>query len=252
MKIVSFNIRYENEWDGPNGFEFRKELILDKIRREKPDVIGFQEVLPHVQDWLNASLPEYAVAGCGRETDYSDEHMTLALRRETAQLFSLEVFWLSPTPRIPGSRYLKQSICPRTCAAALVKLKGMESPIRIYDTHLDHEGADARELGLTQVLARMEEDQRIRRLPAVLLGDFNAEPDAPELAGLASSPLELSDAASGLGHTFHGFGNPSVFCKIDYLLYTKDFTCRKAELWKEEKDRYLSDHYPVCAELDLA
>ena len=31
-------------------------LILEKIRQEKPDIIGFQEVLPHVAAWLKENL----------------------------------------------------------------------------------------------------------------------------------------------------------------------------------------------------
>ena len=34
-------------------------LILEKIRQEKPDIIGFQEVLPHVAAWLKENLTEY-------------------------------------------------------------------------------------------------------------------------------------------------------------------------------------------------
>ncbi len=48
MKIVTFNIRCDFGQDGGNNFCFRKPLILEKLRREAPDIICFQEVLPHV------------------------------------------------------------------------------------------------------------------------------------------------------------------------------------------------------------
>ena len=56
MKIVTFNIRCDFGQDGANNFEFRKPLILKRIAEEQPDVIGFQEGLPHVQKWLRENL----------------------------------------------------------------------------------------------------------------------------------------------------------------------------------------------------
>lgn len=67
MKFVTFNIRCDFGQDGANNFIYRRPLILEKIRQEKPDIIGFQEVLPHVAAWLKENLTEYYIAGCGRE-----------------------------------------------------------------------------------------------------------------------------------------------------------------------------------------
>ena len=58
-KIVTFNIR--NVWDkeGKNSFIHRVGMIYDKINKEKPDVIAFQEVLqPHVT-LLEKIFPDY-------------------------------------------------------------------------------------------------------------------------------------------------------------------------------------------------
>lgn len=48
LKLVTFNIRCDYDQDGANSFRFRKPVILKKLAEEKPDVICFQEVLPHV------------------------------------------------------------------------------------------------------------------------------------------------------------------------------------------------------------
>ena len=58
MKFVTFNIRCDFGQDGANNFIYRRPLILEKIRQEKPDIIGFQEVLPHVAAWLKENLTE--------------------------------------------------------------------------------------------------------------------------------------------------------------------------------------------------
>lgn len=253
MKIVSFNIRCDFGQDGGQNFSFRKGGILKKISQEKPDIIGFQEVLPHISEWLRDNLSDYIVVGCGRSEDLKDESMTLALKKETVQLLGLEVFWLSPTPYISGSRYDEQSICPRTCADAWVKYSGFDKPIRIYNTHLDHEGEAARRLGLQQILNRIKEDNERMAFPCILMGDFNAEPDSPELSALKThTNPHLTDAAENLGITYHEYGNLKASCKIDYVLLDDNFKCSKAYLWNECNDGiYLSDHYPVCAEIEL-
>ena len=88
MKVVTFNIRCDYGQDGLNEFANRKKLILRKINQEKPDIIGFQEVLPHVAKWLKENLNEYYVIGCGRGANLRDEQMSIAYHRDRINLIS--------------------------------------------------------------------------------------------------------------------------------------------------------------------
>ena len=81
MKLVTFNIRCDFDQDGENSFRFRKGLILKKLEEEKPDVICFQEVLPHVAVWLRENLKDYYVVGCGRSEELRDEQVSVAFRK---------------------------------------------------------------------------------------------------------------------------------------------------------------------------
>ena len=67
-----------------------RKLILRKINQEKPDIIGFQEVLPHVAKWLKENLNEYYVIGCGRGANLRDEQMSIAYRRDRINLISMK------------------------------------------------------------------------------------------------------------------------------------------------------------------
>lgn len=254
MKIVTFNIRCDFGQDGANNFEFRKPLILKRIAEEQPDVIGFQEVLPHVQKWLRENLTGYTVVGCGRTADYQDEAMTIAVRNETSELLGLEVFWLSPTPYVPGSRYENQSECPRTCAMAIIKNQDFPGPIRVYNTHLDHIGAQARMKGLSQILRQMEDDSDKLALPSVLMGDFNAYPDSVELSPINDFvSLGLKDITARIPLTYHNYHlGQEETGKIDYIYITEPFQVKDVRRWEDEENGvYLSDHYPICAELTL-
>ena len=63
MQIVTFNIRCDYGQDGNNNFVNRKDLIEKKIKEEQPDILCFQEVLPHVAEWLKSNLTDYYVIG---------------------------------------------------------------------------------------------------------------------------------------------------------------------------------------------
>ena len=163
-----------------------------------------------------------------------------------------DTFWLSPTPFIPGSRYENQSMNPRTCVCATLKEKNFSQPFRVYVTHLDDQGVTARCQGISQVLHRMEEDRTHLPMPAILMGDFNAHPEDEELFRVKSLPY-LRDITTGFSHTFHGFGDSSAFEKIDYIFVSEEWTAESVSLWEDCWDGvYLSDHYPICAQLTLS
>lgn len=239
---VSFNIRLDTESDGDFAFKYRKNGIVERIMEENPDVIGFQEVLTHVYKELEEALPQYAFVGCGRERDLTGETAVIAYLKGRFTLCALETFWLSDTPKIPGSRFEKQSICPRTAAMAVLQPEN-GSPIRIINTHLDHEYKEAREQGLKLIMERIYSEP----LPAIVTGDFNACPNDPELALLFQKESGLRDATQGITDTFHNYrrDKPS---KIDYI-FTKDFQLKSSGIWESEAP-YLSDHNPVWAKLD--
>ena len=248
MKLVTYNIRYDCGQDGINNFSCRKSFILETIAREKPDVIGFQEVLPHVALWLKENLKDYYVVGCPRETDLTGEQVCIAFRPDKFNLMKMDTFWLSPTPYVPGSRYPEQSICPRTCTEVVLQELSGGKIFRMLNTHLDHEGSLARVLGAKQILEAMDNAQFFPNVPTVLVGDMNAEPDSPEMELIAS---RMENLTKGIGITYHGFMGPNQCC-IDYIFVSGAISGSDVRKWTDGRDGvFLSDHFPVSAELTL-
>ena len=249
MKLVTFNIRCDHNQDGMNCFCFRKPGILAAFAREQADVYCFQEVLPHVAAWLKEVLPEYTVVGCGRGKHLDGERVVLAFRKARFDLMKMDTFWLSPTPTVPGSRYPDQSSCPRTCTEVLLNDLQENRVIRVMNTHLDHVGVEARRAGLAQILAHGEAADFFAGVPTVLAGDFNAEPGVPELEPIRALPAWHS-AVPESWETFHGYGCMRK-STIDYIFISGNIRCTAAGRWTEEENGvYLSDHYPVWAELE--
>ena len=242
MKIVTFNLRMDTPADGPNRFANRREAIVERIRSEAPDVLGFQEALPAMYDYLRAQLPAYTFLGHGRSAQYLGEANPIAFRTDRFALKSYCTRWLSPTPEVPGSRFVEdQSICPRIFVTAELYDRRTDAVFRVVNTHLDHEGPIARRRALELIAGAIGRD-----LPAVLLGDFNCPPDDPALEPLRSC---FRDQSQGLGHTFHAFEGYYNWKtdKIDYIFATEEFEKTGCGIW-ENRGRCLSDHYPVCFE----
>jgi endonuclease/exonuclease/phosphatase family metal-dependent hydrolase len=64
LKVMTFNLRVDTENDGINRFFRRTDRVLKVIRDESPDVIGFQEDLEDMRDFLRKVLPSYTILGC--------------------------------------------------------------------------------------------------------------------------------------------------------------------------------------------
>ena len=249
MKFVTFNLRCDHQQDGENCFVFRQPLILRAIGREKPDVICFQEVLPHMAAWLKGNLADYYLVGCGRGEKLDSEQMTVAFRKDQYQLLEMRTFWLSETPTVPGSRYPGQSSCPRTCTDTVFLEEQSGHVFRVLNTHLDHVGKEAREKGLAQILRHAEQMEIFAGVPMILAGDFNAGPDSEEMALLKRYP-GVTDVTEHIGITYHGYGKATPGSQIDYIVLSGAVTCTHVEKWTDkEQGVYLSDHYPVCASI---
>lgn len=250
LKVVTFNIRYDCGRDGKNNFCYRKPLILEKLSKENPDIVCFQEVLPHVAAWLKEVLTDYYVVGCGRSETLEDEQEAVAYRRDRLNLISMDTFWLSETPYAPASRYPDQSICPRVCTEALFEDLREKKVLRLFNFHLDHVGVQARRLGLSQILKKADEAQLFPDAPVILMGDFNAPPDSEEMDVLRDNP-RYRNLTEGIGITYHGFSPKDRPEYIDYVYVSDSLSCVRVEKWEDQKEGvWLSDHYPICVQLE--
>ena len=250
MKVMTFNLRVDAPVDGINRFEPRQPRILEAIRSNDPDIIGFQEASDIMRKWLRDELTDYVVVGCGRLADYRGESVVLAYKKDTFEALWTECFWLSMTPNVPGSTYgIDQSSCPRVTTVACLKHKDAAEPFVFCNTHLDHKGKTARLLSSSQLIQYLSS----KPYKFVLTGDFNAYPDSPEITAFTTANLGIVDTTSELGGTFPNFGKHQVKTKIDYIFTT--LPCDKANSYIVEDDGvegiYISDHHPVCTTVEI-
>ncbi|MBO5048731.1 MAG: endonuclease/exonuclease/phosphatase family protein [Clostridia bacterium] len=254
-KIVTFNSRNVWMWskEGINCFIFRAGLIYEKVNKEKPDVIAFQEILQKNLDLLKKLFPEYEFYGQFRNEDYTGEGLYTAVRKDAWDVIGYETFWISPTPYVSGSRFEDQSECPRICVVTQIRHKETGKMLRLYNIHLDHISDAARIEGIKCVMAKVKEFNAKLPLPSMIMGDYNALPDSETIrfCNEHQDPV-IKDTTADLTITYHGYGTDSQ--KIDYIYVTEDMADAVLEtnIWDTKYNGiYLSDHYPVCADVEL-
>src|SRR6478672_8743746 len=83
LRVMTFNIRYNNPGDGPNAWPLRKAWVAQLIRFHDADVIGVQEALYGMLADLDTLLPEYSRIGVGRtDGKMAGEYSAILYKRE--------------------------------------------------------------------------------------------------------------------------------------------------------------------------
>lgn len=252
IKIMTFNIRYDNPADGINAFSGRRDMICEFLRREAPDLVGFQESVHVIRNALAEALPEYAFLAIDLGDALRNDVM-VAYRRDRFDLLRLEQFWLSPTPDVPNTRYEGGS--PFDRMATLVTLVSREErrQVTLLNSHLDHISDAARERGAALLLERITP---YLAGAALLTGDFNATPGTRAARILTECPLltELTAPLDATVATCHGYGRIAENYKIDYIFASRAVRPLDGTLTLHTDERdgvYLSDHYPISVEVEI-
>ncbi len=256
IRMMTFNLRYPADSDGENGWEHRRDLLIDTIRAADPDLLGTQECLASQNDFLRSKLDEYDTVGvCRDDGKRLGEASAIFYKRERFDLSDANTFWLSKTPETVGSKGWDAKL-PRVCSWA--ELNDLASGRRfvIANTHFDHMG----------VIARSESAHQLRKwiatknygLPVILTGDFNADGGSEPYeilrhGGLLDAWRVVHPAPIAEEGTFHGFTGARTRERIDWIFCSLRFDVVSCKVdYTSRNGRYPSDHFPVMAELRLA
>ena len=248
--IMTFNIRYDNPYDGENCWVRRRDFVFEMLKENDPDILCLQEVLPHVKNDLEESLPGYNFCGCGRSADLQGEYNPIGYHRDRFDLLFTETFWLGTDPKVPGSMNPYSVDLPRICTQVILRDKKDGTVFSVYNTHLDHVSDQSRIWGMSIIFEQM---RKYPSLPSFITGDFSATPDGVEMEYFNTyNPLALvnfSDTSElPVSYTYHDFLNPSHNCKIDYIFATKEVQKLDFNSIRDTKDTLeLSDHYPCIS-----
>lgn len=249
---MTFNLRFATPVDGPNEWEFRKELVVEVILNHRPDLLGTQEgTVPQLR-FLTEHLPGYRPLAAHRQVDPTCQYPTIFYRPDRLQVHESHEFWLSETPAVHRSLSWGSAF-PRMATYGLFQEVGRTTSFYCIDTHLDHISDAARKKGARMIREFFFPLNR----PLILMGDFNEPPDGPVYRDLINAASPLRDTWRAVhpppeeATTQHGFDGQSRGHRIDWILVTSPFQVRQAAIVTDnQKGRYPSDHFPYEAEVE--
>ena len=258
LKVLSFNIRYNNPNDGENSWPNRSEHVKNFLWSESPDIIGFQEVLhnevlelDHALFNYNFSDRQYTRVGVGRaDGQNKGEYSPIYFRSNRFQLISSKTVWLSQTPDKPSKGW--DAACERIATFALLFDEELKDTLLVVNAHWDHVGVVARQESAKLILKEIEGFTSIQNI--IFMGDLNCAPEDPALKKIRA---EFSDAGIGISSkvgTFNNFeraANPKA-PRIDYVFYKLEklgFHSYKVGN-TDVNEPLLSDHFPIVVEFE--
>lgn len=255
LRLMTFNLRYDNPADGADAWPRRREAVAGMVRFHGAEVLCLQEGLDHQVTFLAEALG-WKRFGAGRDDGRAaGEHSAILYDPRRLTRLAGGTFWLSETPEQPGRGW--DAACPRIATwARFWDRKG--GVFFVFNTHLDHEGATARREGARLLAARI---QRLAgAAPVILTGDFNDEEDSEACrvilgAGLRDAMKISESPHHGPRRTFPGFSVARAFAggRIDYIFVSPQVKVKRHATLCDftEELRFLSDHLPVLAEVEL-
>lgn len=249
IKVMSFNIRYDNSGDGANVWKKRRNRVANAIKFYAPDILGAQEVLDNQYTFLKNELPEYASIGVGRDDGKTrGEYNPLFFRKDRFTLLDKGVFWLSATPEEVSKGW--DGACNRLATWAILRDNHTGKQVFALNTHLDHVGQTARREGVNLILNRAK--QYAGSSPIIITGDFNAVASDNVIQNMKNGGMkdsrDIAKVKYGPAWSFHDWKGYDYEWKslIDYVWTDGQLNVKSSGVLAETEDgKYLSDHCPI-------
>jgi len=251
--LISYNIRYDNNWDVENSWSLRKNSIRQLLNDYNPSIFGIQEGLLNQVNFIDSALIKYDYVGVGRD-DGKMEGEFCAIYFDTTRykIRNNSTFWLSETPDVVSVGW--DAALERICTYGLFENKTSGEEFWVFNTHFDHLGVIARKKSSALILKKIKEINT-QSLPVILMGDFNSIPDSDPIKILKSDlidALQISlENLEGPQGTFNGFDMMlPIDNRIDYI-FTKNVKVLSYRHIDDRlnNNRHISDHLPVMIEI---
>ena len=261
ISVFDLNIRYLNDVDGLNIWDFRKAKLIQVILKYSPDILFFQEITRPQYEFMERNLNSiYENVGVYRDNTDHSEKCSISYNKVKYTLTDWGQFWLSSTPYTPGSNDFG-NFFPRICTWALLKQVNGEQFL-FFNIHLDHANFSAHLPCMNVVLN--ESEKVIRKFPDTRMiflgGCFYCEEDDPLINKLKNAGYN----EVMFENTFHDFTGEADR-HWDYMFWRERNMERgdtKIELKRAivpkgdstidlNRQQFISDHYPVIAEFEI-
>ncbi|MCX6257062.1 MAG: endonuclease/exonuclease/phosphatase family protein [Bacteroidia bacterium] len=260
IKIMTYNIRYNNPDDGVNAWKNRKVKMTNLVKEMDPDIIGFQEALDDQVRALDSLMKTYHWFGVGRDDGKKKgEYAVIFFKKNEFTKIDSGYFWLSQTPEVPGSMGW-DAACVRIVTWLRLRSLKTKTEFFIFNTHFDHIGVTTRKESAILLLSRIKSIAGNHSV--ILTGDFNSDMNSQAYQTItgADPAFSLKDTrkickekASGPDYSYTGFEPGKITPElIDFIFVRNVKLVIKSIISNKVVDGfYPSDHLPVMTEISL-
>lgn len=252
IRVMSFNIRCTNLGIIPASA--RHSVVSETVINSNADSFGVQEATPSWMKYLSTALADkYEYVGGGRnDGKNSGEYSAIFYLKDKYTKVDSGTFWLSETPDTPSKGW--DASFKRICTWIVLENKETGDRYVHFNSHFDHKGEEARLNSVDLILDRISE---YADLPVVFTADLNIKEGTAaytrfvESGILVDTKYSAEDTMDYL--TFHDL-TPSEHNDhiIDYVMINDKFDALSYKVVTSGIDgKYVSDHFPVYADLKL-
>ncbi|MHC4757532.1 MAG: endonuclease/exonuclease/phosphatase family protein [Planctomycetota bacterium] len=235
IKVLSFNIAGDSK-----NWQTRKSACYDLINTRKPDIIGFQELLPVNLQWALDNFSH--LSWYGPTIEGSPQASPVDIEGESCRImydknhFTFDAdnsgaFWFTPTPDVPSEGWDDL----RYCVYVRLVDKKTSDGLYIYNTHwaFGSAGQDSRtnaaRILTDRIAARTHPED-----PFIVTGDFNA-----------------TDSDAGVQLLLQNM-TAVVENRIDWIFAETDtYELISSEIISDVNGNVISDHDVLSAELKI-
>lgn len=252
LTVVTYNVHHAALDEKGRSWDRRRDPVARRLREAGADIICVQECTGQQHTELAATLPGYQWVGVA-DSPGSGEHNPIGYTSDL-QLLDADTIWLSESGQ-PGSVGWDGGY-PRVVTDAQFKHQPTGLEFEAYNTHFDHLGTRARHESAKRIRERV--DTLPGERPAIVAGDFNAEPGTAAYERLVSDEYErtLVDArtvaagTAGPETTFTDFTALKPDREVDHVFLTPAFEVESYTVdTTRVRGQFPSDHLPVVTEV---
>ncbi len=263
MRVMTFNTTcsYACEKGKFDKFKYRKNWIVDTVKRSNPDLIGFQEVFTSSQlHWFKKKLKNYHLIYHRKYFIFRYADPAIFVKKDKFDITKSGGFWLGTR----GGRFSLgwKKRLPRRLQWVRVTQKSTGQEMYFVTSHFDNH--EKNKTKSAQVFIKAFENVKH---PVIFAGDTNLKPEMDGFKNLNNSYYDSFNLTENFemirnadtneddscniekGKTF-----PS--CRVDHIFLDKRYQWKVLNWAVDQykygsKNRFTSDHRAIYADIEL-
>lgn len=235
LRLLTFNVCRDGQGMGTLGWPKRRSRVLSFFRETRAHIIGLQEVTPQQLVDFDAALGEMGMTRAGARVDGDPRGQRNPIYFQSSRL----KLQRTEVREIAGhSSRVEGTVIGRTSRLCIFEDTRTQRALTCANLHLDPGSGGWRELGAAEI----HDDLEMR--DAIVMGDFNADPESPLHRAFLKAGWQ--DSAHGQPASAYTFQNALTGKqrRIDWILLPKSWTVVTYAIQGEAAPDF-SDHRPV-------